>query len=313
MKKFLIFLTCFAALSCAGMKKANELYRNKNYESSIEECKKAIAQDSLNAEAYLILGKSYQALNKLDEAVAALVTVTQLQPHTKYHAEAKQKLIHIKLEIANNFLEQEQYNRAISGYQEIIVLDSTNFDAYCKLGKCYEKNGLLDKARSYYERASKFKSDDQVTFARIGMIDSLNQIAEVHFQKGKIFYDQNKEQSARKYLKLALENKPDHKDAAYYFHMTEGKILYRKGNKSACWDAISHYGKAMMLRPESSEPHFHMAQAYEKKDRNEFDNAIDEYQIALKKEPTGSFAGASKKKIKELTTRRDQLKKFWGK
>ncbi|HEX9974586.1 MAG TPA: hypothetical protein VGD14_21140, partial [bacterium] len=138
-------------------------------------------------------------------------------------------------------------------------------------------------------------------------------IAEVNFQKGKYFYDQNKEQSALSYLKLALNNKPDHKDATYYFHMTEGKILYRKGSKSACWDAISHYGKAMMLRTESAEPHFYMAQAYEKKDRNEFDNAIDEYQIALKKEPTGNLAGPSKKKIKDLTTRRDKLKKFWGK
>lgn len=313
MKKVLIFLTCFAALSCAGMKKANEFYRNKNFESSIEECKKAIARDSLNAEAYLILGKSYQALDKIDEAVAAFVTVTRFQPHTKFHTEAKQELIHIKLDFANNFLEQQQYNRAISGYQEIIVLDSTNFDAYYQLGVCYEKNGLLDKARFYYERGSRLKSSDAVAQARIGMIDSLNQIAEVNFQTGKNFYDQNKEQSARKYLKLALENKPDHKDAAYYFHMTEGKILYRKGSKSACWDAITHYGKAMMLRPESAEPHFHMAQAYEKKDRNEFDNAIDEYHIALKKEPDGSFAGPSKKKIKELTTRRDQLKKFWGK
>ncbi|MCU0645864.1 MAG: tetratricopeptide repeat protein [bacterium] len=313
MKKFLIFLTCVAALSCAGMKKANELYRNKNYESSIEQCKKAIAQDSLNTEAYLILGKSYRALDRLDDAVAAFTTVYRSHPHTKFHTEAKQELIQIKLDSANNFLEQQQYNRAISGYQEIIDMDSTNFDACYQLGKCYEKNGLLDKARLYYAQASQIKSDDQVAFARIGMIDSLNLIAEVSFQKGKNFYDQNKEQSARKYLKLALENKPDHKDAAYYFHMTEGKILYRKGSKSACWDAITHYGKAMMLRPESAEPHFHMAQAYEKKDRNEFDNAIDEYQIALNKEPFGSFAGPSKKKIKELTTRRDQLKKFWGK
>lgn len=313
MKKFVIILICLAMISCAGMKKANDFYRNENYESAIAECEKAISQDSLNTEAYFILGKSYKALARIEEAMSAFTTVYRSHSHTKFHAEAKQELVQIKLELANNSLEKEQYNRAISGYQEIIALDSTNFDAYFSLGKCYEKNGLIDKARSYYEKANHFKSDDREAFARIGMIDSLKQIADFNFEKGKKYYDQNKTQSALKYLKIALKNKPDHEAATYYFHMTEGKILYRKGSKSACWDAITHYGKAMMIRPESSEPHFHLAQAYERKDRNEFDNAIDEYQMVLKKEPEGSFAAASKKKIKELKAHRDKLKKFWGK
>jgi len=59
--------------------------------------------------------------------------------------------------------------------------------------------------------------------------------------------------------------------------------------------------------------HFLMAQAYEKKDRNEFKNAIEEYGIALENEPDGAYAAKSTQKITELTTRRDKLKKFWGK
>lgn len=313
MRKFLFFVICLAMISCAGMKKANDFYRNENYESAIAECEKAIAQDSLNAEAYFILGKSCKALGRIEDALAAFTTVYLAHPHAKFFAQAKQELIQVKLVIANNSLEKEQYNRAISGYQEIIALDSTNFEAHFQLGRCYEKNGLLDKARLYYEKANHFKSDDEEAFAKIEMIDSLNNVADFNFLKGKKFYDQNKNQSALKYLTIALENKPDHQDAQYYFHMAEGKILYRKGSKSACWDAITHYGKAMMIRPESSEPHFFLAQAYERKDRNEFDNAIDEYQMVLKKEPDGKFASLSRKKIKELTTRRDKLKKFWGK
>ena len=69
----------------------------------------------------------------------------------------------------------------------------------------------------------------------------------------------------------------------------------------------------MTLKPESGEPHYYLAQAYEKKDRREFDNAIQEYKIVLEKEPNGNFARQSKRKIKELTELRDRLKKFWGK
>lgn len=313
MKRLVFVVISLVLISCAAMKKANEYYRSENYESAIEECKNIIAKDSLNAEAYFILGKSYQALGKIEDAVSTLMTVYQRHPDSKFHPKATRELIDIKLGMANNLLGQEQYNRAIAMYQEIIALDSTNFDAYFNLGRCYEKHGLLEKARSFYLQASQAKSDDQLADSRIGMIDSLSQLAEINYQKGKKFYDQKNHQSARRYLKLALDKKPDHHDARYYFHMTEGKMLYRKGSKSACWDAIEHYGKAMMIRTESAEPHFHMAQAYERKDRNEFDNAIDEYQMVLKKEPNGSFAAPSRNKIKELTTRRDKLKKFWGK
>lgn len=72
MKKYFILLISISLLSCAGLKKANEFYQNKEYELAIKECQKAIAQDSLNAEAYLILGKSYNALGKKDEAMNVL-------------------------------------------------------------------------------------------------------------------------------------------------------------------------------------------------------------------------------------------------
>ena len=43
-------------VSCAGLKKANEFYENKNYELAIKECQQAVEKDSLNAEAYFIMG-----------------------------------------------------------------------------------------------------------------------------------------------------------------------------------------------------------------------------------------------------------------
>jgi tetratricopeptide (TPR) repeat protein len=313
MKEWFILLIGLVLLSCAGLKKANEFYQNENYQLAIKECQSAIARDSLNAEAYFILGKSYNALGKKDSAMIFLQKAYQVQPYSDVTLSARDEIISIKLEIANNFLDEKRYNQAITTYHEITELDSTNFDAYHKLGDCYEQNGLLDKAKFYYQKANQIKAQNPLVSNKIQAVDSLSQLAETNFEKGYKFFAANKNKSAAKYLKRALEAKADHQDAQYYFHIAQGKIFYRKGSKSDCWDAIEHYGKAMMVRPESAEPHFLMAQAYEKKDRNEFDNAIEEYRIALEKGPGGQYAAKSKQKIRELKTRRDKLKKFWGK
>jgi tetratricopeptide (TPR) repeat protein len=313
MKKCLLFVIAMFLINCAGLKKASEFYQNKNYELAIKECRQAVARDSLNAEAYLIMGKSYRALGKKDSALASLEKASQIQPYSDITVAAKNELVAIKLEMGNKFLAEKRYNQAISTYQEIIALDSTNFDAYFKLGDCYEQNGLLDKAKFYYQKADQIGTKNQSLNNKIQVVDSLSQVAETYFQKGYKYYIANNNKAAVKYLKLALNAKADHQDASYYFHIAQGKIFYRKASKSACWDAIEHYGKAMMIRPESAEPHFLMAQAYERKDHNEFTNAIEEYSLALEKEPNGPYAAKSKQKINELKALRDKLKKFWGK
>jgi tetratricopeptide (TPR) repeat protein len=313
MKKCFIFLIVLVLLSCAGLKKASEFYQNEDYELAIKECQEAIAQDSLNAKAYLIMGKSFKALGEKDDAMASLEKASQVQPYSDVTVSAKNEIVTIKLENASEFLDQKRYNQAISTYFEIIELDSTNFDAYYKLGDSYNQNGLLDKAKFYYQKANQIRMQNQPLTNKIQVVDSLSQVAEANFQKGYKYYIANNNKLAVKYVKLALEAKADHQDAKYYLHIAQGKILYRKGSKSACWDAIEQYGKAMMIRPESAEPHFFLAQAYERKDRNEFTNAIEEYSVALEKEPNGPYAAKSKQKVNELKALRDKLKKFWGK
>lgn len=313
MKKWFIFLIVTVLMSCAGMKKASQFYQNKDYELAITECQTAIAQDSLNAEAYLIMGKSYKALAKKDEALASLEKAFQVEPYSDVTASAKKEFVIIKLEMANKFLDEKRYNQAISAYQQIVELDSTNFDAYYKLGDCYKQNVLLEKAKFYYQKADQIGIQNQSLNNKIELVDSLSQVAETYFQKGYKYYIANNNKAAVKYLKLALDAQADHKDARYYFHIARGKIFYRTASQSGCWDAIEEYGKAMMIRTESAEPHFLMAQAYERKDHNEFTNAIEEYSIALEKEPNGPYAAKSKQKVRELKALRDKLKKFWGK
>ena len=313
MKQFFILLMILILVSCAGMKQAQQFYDQEDYQAAIDECLLSIEKDSTNAEAHLILGKSYFALGKTDEALSALKKAEQISSNSKIAKEAKSEIISIKLKIGNNAAKEENYNRAFSEYKEILAMDSTNFGANFQLANAYAQNGWLIKAKKYYQKALAIDPTNIEIKNKLRRADSLMHLAEVNFEKGKKFYLKRKNISASKYLKRALKYQADYKDAKYYFHMAQGKILYRKGSKSALWDAIEHFGKAMMIHEELAEPHFFMAVAYEKKNRNEFDNAISEYKLALGKEPDGKYAKKCKQKIRELTARRNKLRKFWGK
>ena len=311
MKKYLIIVLLF--FSCVGLKNANEFYENKNYELTIKECQKAVDKDSLYAEAYLLMGKSYRAMNKIDQAITALKTAFLIKPNSSITNKAKLDLIQTKLFKADMALKEKDYNVAFSQYKDVLELDSTDFRANYQLGLAYEENRWLDKSKHYYEKARLINSAETSIPKKMAKIDSLTQLAETNFKKGKRYYVQRKNNSAARYLKLAINYKDDFNDAKYYYNMARGKILNKKGSEGQLWDAIEAFGKAMILKPDLAEPHYFLGISYEKKDRNEFDNAITEFNIAIEKEPNGRFASSCRKKIKELKNRRDKLKKFWGK
>ena len=261
----------------------------------------------------MILGKSHRALNKIESAMAAFQTAYLIQPHSPATELAKHELMEIKLSIAEKAHKVKSYNTAFSAYQEILAIDSTSFRANYQLGIAYQENNWLDKAAFYFKRAQTINSENKIVPLKLAAIDSLINLAEANFQKGVKYYLQNNNSSAVRYLKMAIDLKDDFKQAKYYYHLARGKILYKKGSQVQLWDAIEMFGNAMMIRPESAEPHYYLAISYEKKDSDEFDNAINEYKIALEKEPNGPYAKKCADKIKELTSLRDKLKAFWGK
>jgi tetratricopeptide (TPR) repeat protein len=52
----------------------------------------------------------------------------------------------------------------------------------------------------------------------------------------------------------ALQLEPRNRQARYGQAMVEGHRLYRKGSRSALWDAIEKYGSATVYAPERGEP-----------------------------------------------------------
>ena len=312
MKRFL-FIILLIVSGCTAINKANKFYKEGDYSAAINECHTIIAHDSLNAEAHFMLGKCYRAQVEFEQAIQSLSTAYYITPKTYITQKAKSELIATRLQFGDTLHSQQKISSALEEYKYVLKLNSTNTPCMMKLGDLYYENGYFDKARDMYQTMLKFDDENKPAKDKIEQIDKRAALAEADYQLGEQNFKKYHYKTAVKFLKKALKNKPDHKDAQYYLALAQGSILYNQGRKSNLWEAIEEFGKAMSLRPESGEPHYYLALAYEKKDRRDFDNAIREYKLALEKNPDREFATACKKKIKELIKLRDRLKKFWGK
>lgn len=312
MKRFLILFVLLIS-GCTAINKVTKFYDQGDYDTAIRECQVIIASDSLNAKAHLLLGRCYSAQGKLEKAVQSLKTAYELKPATSVTNKAKLELITAQLNFADSLFQEKDFRKALAGYKYVLELDSTHVPGALKLGGTYYETGLLTKSREMYQRVLQDDEDNIVAIKRIQDIDNRTAEAEDDYEAGREYFVQYKYESALTRLEKALKNEPDHYDAQYFKALAKGCILYNKGGKNDLWDAIEEFGTAMAIRPAAGEPHYYLALAYEKKDRREFDNAIQEYQKYLDKEPNGEFAGEARKKIKELKELRDRLKDFWGK
>ena len=80
-----------------------------------------------------------------------------------------------------------------------------------------------------------------------------------------------------------LKIDPTNKIARYELLVLEGLNLYKKGSKSALWDAIELFSKAASIDMENGEANYWIAKSYEKKDNKDFELIIEAYELALTK------------------------------
>ena len=83
--------------------------------------------------------------------------------------------------------------------------------------------------------------------------------------------------------KKVLKIDPKNKTARYELLVLEGLNLYRKGSKSALWDAIELFSKAASIDEGSGVANYWIAKSYEKKDSKDFELIIEAYEKALTK------------------------------
>ena len=197
-----------------------ELYKKGNYIQAVYLLDQAIEFDDTFAEAYYMLGLTYNKLKEYKKALANLKKADELKPITEKpgYDEADIKfnfgLAYIGLEdyenaakymqnavaLRNDFAEA-QYNLAFimqklddkeKAYQYLesaIKSDSTLDKSYIALGVLYKEDGKIDLAKSQFQRAIKINKKNK----------------EAYNELGKLYHEQKNFKLATRFFRKALQ------------------------------------------------------------------------------------------------------------
>lgn len=311
MNKNFIYLLIITAIlvcivACGHLNEAKKSYNNNNYDETIAYCKQALEKDPADTEAMVLMGKCYRQKELLNKALDITQKAYQLKPA----AHISHELLRIHNAIGDKNLEHNN-NKALIHYQAALEINPANLHAQKKIAYTYYLLGELKKARSYYQELSKRKNETSVT----DMITDINKRIEKSrtiYEKGRTQYRQSRLKNARYYFEQASEQYSGSEEINYHLYLTRGRILYEKGSVSELWDAIELFGKATVLQNKQGEPWYWMGLAYNKKDKNEFTNAIDCLTRALELELNPDLTEKCSKKLQEIKQRKKKMDEFWG-
>jgi len=125
------------------------------------------------------------------------------------------------------------------------------------------------------------------------------------------YYQQDQFVSTQTWADSAIAIEESNIDAYYAKFMAEGRQLLADGSEWALWDAVVAFGNAAQLKPENPMPHYYMAESYHKKDDQDFDNIISEYETALELNPPENIQDETQKALEEARRRKKLYDDFW--
>ena len=220
----------------------------------IENCNKAIALDSKDADAYYNRGNAYISKYDFDNAIQDYDKVIQLKPD---YADAYNNR-------GGAYAQKGELDRAIQNYDKVIQLKPDYAEVYNNRGEAYGRKGELDRAFKNYDKAIQLKPD----------------FAGTYYNRGLAYGRKNDFDKAIADFNKAITLNPE--DAGAYCNL--GLIYGRKGELDR---AIQNCDKAIQLKPDYADAYNNRGGAYAQK--GELDRAIQDYDKAIQLKP--NYAG----------------------
>ncbi len=236
---------------------------------AIKKLKETVQIDTDNVDAYIRLGDLYRQKNDLNKAIQIHQTLT-VRPTLTNEIEKR-----IYFSLAQDYLADKRFNRAISFLKEILKIDKENHDAKIMILKIYEETeNHLDAVQIEEEVAKKSKD-----FSRL---------AYYYAEHGRRLLAEN-EKEGLVYMKKALKAVPNCPSALYYL-----------GNYYSSQDkndkAIEYWGKLLNASPNLA---FLLLDKLEKAyyDQGRFDDIILLYKNLFNKYPGNLAIGLALTRI----------------
>lgn len=257
---------------------------DKRYADAEKLFKKAAAISQTEPKVYVGLGQVYLEKNQIDKAIKHLKKSIELNPLEKSY----------KLQLAKALTANQQFKEANKTYQEILLNDSKNFEAFRGLGIIQSQQGQLGQAIKNLKLAVKIKPDDFLSHKTLSdlyvqkgeMRQALHETQEalrlkeddplLFISLGELFLKSNRENDASKAFKKGAQLFPENFQA----QIRLADWYFQKG---ALDDSFRYYNVATKLQPKNEKVLSKLGKFF--LDRNQIQDAKSTFQKALKIKP----------------------------
>jgi tetratricopeptide (TPR) repeat protein len=239
-----------------------ESYNNGRYRTAVEYFTRAIWEDPVNAELYFLRGNAKVKLNLYDDAILNYTTAIKLDPEMKYYENR-----------GLMFIETEDYQNAISDFNEALLYDTSNSTLYFNRGYTQALSGNYESAIKDYSRAISNDSTNAKIFVNRGdlwsgveerqkaIFDftsalSLNNKDELaYFNRAKEFAKIEMFEQAIDDYSMAIILNPS--NVEYYFLRGELKVT-----AAEFLSAAADYTKIISLQPDNGNAYYNRGICY---------------------------------------------------
>lgn len=268
---------------------AGQAYEGRDYSRALILCRQVLQIEPLHADALSLLGFTYLAMGKLEDAAAASRQAISFQPnHLDAHnalgiamgrlnlwadAEASfRQVIRIKPDFSHGYnnlgialKEQGKLNDAEACYRNALRLDAGSAEALNNLGNVLRELGRPAEAEAALQNAVRLNAN----------------YADAHHNLGLALKDQRKFPEAEAAYRRALRLQPGYTDA----HNNLGNVLNALGKPA---EAEACYREALRHQPRNAEAHSNLGVMLT--DLGRLDEAAKHYAEAIHVQP--DYAGA---------------------
>ncbi len=188
----------------------------------------------------------------------------------------------------NVYLDQEDYQKALDDYNNVLALDSTYYNAYLNRGIVYRRTGQPDKAMADYNTTIRLNP----------------KIFKAYLNRGNIYFDRQQDSLAMADYNKVLEMTPNSPDV--YSNMG---AIYARGGKFE--EAVKMFDQALQLKPEFISAMMNKGITLEY--LNRLDEALATYDLYLSYKPDHAAVYAQKSSIYQKQGKVEEAKREMAK
>jgi tetratricopeptide (TPR) repeat protein len=206
---------------------------------------------------------------------------------------------------------REKFRHAKDFLEKSISLDPKP-EAYKELARVNLKLKRLNSALLNLNELEKLEGRLEHYADILGRVLSAKGSSDSLYEIGMEDYRTNYFNDAAKNLEKAYVLNEENVNAEYFMHMAKGLSYYHRKGEDNYWEAIVQFGEAAVVNPSRGEPHYLMGICYEKKDPDDFNTPIQEYQKSLELEMADNYREKAEQRLSNLKARKKKLDAFWG-